>query len=481
MKKYGLISLFTSLLLFLITFLSPAAAQSPKYYDALEFQPLPSIEIPRYDRYVLGNGMTVYLMEDHQLPLVSGTALIRTGARLEATDKVGLGTMTTAVMRIGGTQQHPSQEINQLLEARAAVIESSIDTSSAAVSFRSLSEDLPSVFGLFAEIIQEPIFEPNQIDFIKTQIRGAISRRNDSPNEIANREFQKLIYGKKSPYARIVEYADINQITRNDLINFHQTYVRPDQIILGIVGDFDPIVMKQLIRDRFGSWNAPSEPEPWGIPQATQQQQGGVFVVDQPQLTQSTIALGHLGIQFDNPDYPAMSVLNGVLNGFGGRLFNQLRSRQGLAYSVYGLWQANYDYPGLFIAGGQTRSEATVTLIKALEKEIKQLTEVPISQDELAYAKDSILNAFVFNFENPSQTLSRLMRYEYFGYPEDFIFQYQQAVKDTTIEEVQRVAAKYLQPQKMVTLIVGNEKSIESSLSDLEQPVTELDITIPLP
>ena len=481
MKKYALIILCSSLFLFLLTSLLPATAQSPKYYDELEFQALPNIEIPQYERYTLSNGMTVYLMEDHQLPLVSGTALIRTGERLEDVDKVGLGAMTTTAMRIGGTQHHSSTKINQSLEERAAVIESAIDTASAAVSFSSLSEDLPTVFELFADIIQKPIFEPNQITVIKTQIKGAISRRNDTPSEIASREFQKLIYGKNSPYARVAEYADIDGIAREDLINFHQTYVRPDRIILGIVGDFDPIKIKQLISNYFDNWEIPSELGQQGVPQATQQQQGGVFVVNQPQLTQSTILLGHLGTQFNNPDYPALSVLNGVLNGFGGRLFNQLRSRQGLAYSVYGLWQANFDYPGLFIAGGQTRSESTVTFIKALEKEIERLAVEPISQEELSYAKDSILNAFVFNFENPSQTLSRLMRYEYFGYPEDFIFQYQQAVKATTIEDIQRVAAKYLHPPQMVTLVVGNEESIEPSLSSLSQPVTELDITIPSP
>ena len=481
MKKYGLIILFSSLFLFLLTLLLPAAAQSPKYYDELEFQPLPNIEIPQYERYALSNGIIVYLMEDHQLPLVSGTALIRTGERLEDANKVGLGAMTTTAMRIGGTQQHSSTEINQRLEARAAVIESAIDTSSAAVSFSSLSEDLPAVFELFAEIIEKPIFEPNQITVIKTQIKGAISRRNDAPNEIASREFQQLIYGKNSPYARVAEYTDIDGITREDLINFHQTYVRPDRIILGIVGDFDPITIKQLISNCFDNWKVPSELGHQEVPEATQQQQGGVFVVNQPQLTQSTILLGHLGTQFNNPDYPALSVLNGVLNGFGGRLFNQLRSRQGLAYSVYGLWQANFDYPGLFIAGGQTRSESTLTFIQALEKEIERLVVEPISQDELSYAKDSILNAFVFNFENPSQTLSRLMRYEYFGYPEDFIFQYQQAVKATTIEDIQRVAEKYLQPQKVVTLVVGNGQSVERSLLKLGQPITELDITIPSP
>jgi zinc protease len=173
--------------------------------------------------------------------------------------------------------------------------------------------------------------------------------------------------------------------------------------------------------------------------------------------------------------------MNQVLNGFGGRLFNEVRSRQGLAYSVYGIWSPRFDYPGTFLAGGQTRSEGTVPFIKAILSEIEQLRTTPVTAQELASAKDQVLNSFVFNFQDPGQTLSRLMRYEYFGYPEDFLFRYQQAVKATTIEDVQRVAQKYLQPDKIVTLVVGNASAIQPSLTTLSADVTSLDITIPEP
>jgi zinc protease len=330
-------------------------------------------------------------------------------------------------------------------------------------------------------VIKEPAFAAEQFALAKTQMRGEIARRNDDPGDIASREFKKLIYGDTSPYARTVEYATLDQISREDARQFFQTYVRPERTILGIVGDFDSAAMKQQIEQAFGGWNPPPAPKAPPIPQVSQQRQGGIFLAEQPQLTQSNILLGHLGGELDSPDYPALSVLNGVLNGFGGRLFNEVRSRQGLAYSVYGFWQANYDYPGLFLAGGQTRSEATVPFVQSLHQEIERLRSEPISEAELNYAKDSILNSFVFNFENPSQTLARLMRYEYFGYPADFIFQYQRGVKATTAQDVQRVADKYLHPDRAVTLIVGNGKAIEPPLGDLGQAVKSLDISIPPP
>ena len=189
--------------------------------------------------------------------------------------------------------------------------------------------------------------------------------------------------------------------------------------------------------------------------------------------------LGHLGGKLDSPDYPALSVINGLLNGFGGRLFNNLRSRQGLAYTVYGYWNAAYDYPGIFLAGGQTSSETTVQFIKSLMTEIELLRDQPIESDELAYAKESILNSFVFKFENPSQTLSRLLTYEYYGYPEDFIFKYQDGIKKTTIEDIQRVAKEYLKPENTVILVVGNKENIYSSLTKLKKNINNIDVTIP--
>jgi len=459
----------------------PAVASGARHYTELKFSPLPKVQLPPYTRYQLDNGMVVYLMEDHELPLVSGSAFFYTGDRLEPGDKVGLGELVGTVMRTGGTQKHSADELNQLLEQRAASVETGISTTAGSASFSSLTEDLPTVLNLFSEVMREPVFAPEKIDLAKTQLRGAIARRNDEPEEIAGREFRKLIYGQESPYARTVEYATLDNISREDLQTFYQKYFYPNNMLLGIVGDFDTQTMRQLIQQQFGNWKPNPQLQRPKLPAVSQSKQGGVFFVNQPQLTQSNIYMGHLGGQFNNPDYPALDVLNGVLNGFGGRLFNQVRSRQGLAYSVDATWNPAYDYPGMFIAGGQTRSDATVPFIKSVFAEIERIRTQPITAAELTYAKESVLNSFVFNFQSPSQTLSRLMRYEYYGYPNDFIFRYQRAIETTTIEDVQRVAQKYLQPQKIVTLVVGNATAIQPPLTTLAPAVTSIDVTIPEP
>jgi zinc protease len=482
LRQVGWIGLLVVTILLVLVVRTPAASATAKHYTELEFAPLKEVKIPDYERYQLKNGMVVYLMEDRELPLVSGSAIVKTGQRLEPSEKVGLADLVGTVMRSGGSELHPADELNQILEAKAAIVETSIDTSSGVASFDALSEDLDRVFNLFAEVIRSPAFPQDKLELAKNQQKGSISRRNDDPSDIASREFQKLLYGKDSPYGRTIEYATLDNISREDIINFYANSFYPDRTILGIVGDFDSTEMKVLIEKAFGDWQpAPKSESAITIPSASQKQKTGVFLVDRPDLTQSNILLGHIGGQLDSPDYPALTVVNGVLNGYGGRLFNDIRARQGLAYSVYGLWSARYDYPGMFIAGGQTRSETTTPFIKSVFSEIEKMQTTPITEAELAYAKESILNSFVFNFQKPKQTLSRSIRYEYFGYPKDFIFQYQNGVKETEIADVQRVAQQYLKPEQIITLVVGNGNEIQPPLSSLGQKVKAVDITIPRP
>ncbi|MFM7365715.1 MAG: M16 family metallopeptidase [Cuspidothrix sp.] len=476
--------IFTLVMVFASLFLNlnfSWAATAAKYYTELKFPPVAAIKLPKYERFVLENGLVVYLMADHELPLVTGTAFIKTGSRWEPGDKTGLASLVGSTLRSGGTQKHSADELNQILEQRAASVETDIGEAAGSASFEALSEDVEMIFGLFAEVLRQPAFAQEKLDLQKTQIRGGIARRNDNPNGIANREFRKLIYGQNSPYARTVEYATLDKISRDDVVRFYQQYFHPHNIILGIVGDFNAQKMRSLIQAKFGDWKSYPESPKIPLPQVKQANLGGVFFVDQPQLTQSVVLLGHLGGRFNNPDYPALDVMNGVLNGFGGRLFNELRSRQGLAYSVYGLWNSRFDYPGTFVAGGQTKTETTVQFIQSLQTEIKRLQTTNITDKELNKAKNSTLNSFVFNFQDPSQILSRLMRYEYYGYPPDFLFRYQKAITTTTAADVKRVAQKYIQPANLVTLVVGNQAGIKQSFTNLSTQINTIDITIPNP
>lgn len=281
-------------LLVIVLWCLPAMGATARHYTQLRFPPLEEVKLPKYERFMLDNGMVVYLMEDHELPLVGGTVLVRTGDRLEPANKVGLANLTGVVMRTGGTQKHSADELNQLLEQRAAAVESGIGESSGSASFSALSEDLEMVFGLFSEVLRQPIFAQDKLDLAKTQVKGGIARRNDDPNGIVGREFQKLIYGSTSPYARTVEYATLDNISRDDLVSFYRQYFHPNGMILGIVGDFDSRQMRSLIQKQFGDWQ-PSRNLSTKVPIVSEAKLGGMFLVNQPQLTQSYVQMGHLG------------------------------------------------------------------------------------------------------------------------------------------------------------------------------------------
>jgi zinc protease len=463
----------------------PALALAPRHYTEIPSTTPPEVKFPNFDRYQLSNGLTVYLIEDHELPLVSGNMMVRTGDRFEPADKIGLSGITGTVMRSGGTKNQSADTINDFLEQKAASVETGIGGTSGSAGFSSLTEDLDSVFGLFADTLRNPAFPQDKIDLSKNQIKGGIARRNDDPDDIAGRELSKLLYGTTSPYARMAEYATINAIGRNDVVKFYQQFYHPNNMLLGIIGDFDPTKMKALIQAKFGDWQAsPSaDAKKLALPAVNPAPQGGIYFVEQPQLTQSYIQMGQLGGKLDDPDHAALSVMNEVMNGFGARLMNEVRSRQGLAYVIYAYWAPQYDFPGVYIGGGQTRSDATVPFIKSTVSEIQKIQSAPVTADELKRAKDSVLNSFIFSFQTPGQSLSRLMRYEYFGYPQDFIFRYQKQVEATTAADVQRAARTHLTPDKLVTVVVGKSADINPALSTLspDGKVTPIDITIPPP
>jgi zinc protease len=188
--------------------------------------------------------------------------------------------------------------------------------------------------------------------------------------------------------------------------------------------------------------------------------------------------LGHIGGLMNNPDYPALNIMNFILSF--ERMFKRIRTDEGLAYSVWGDYGASYVYPGIFSCGAQTKSQSTVYAIDIMLKELKKITEQEVSDEELAKAKDGYLNSYVFNFESKSQIVNRLMTYAYYGYPLDFSEKLKAGVEKVTKADVLRVAKKYLQPDKVQILVVGKKEDFDKPLSSLGS-VNVIDVAIPAP
>jgi zinc protease len=459
-----------------------APAWSQKHYGDLVFPPLRDLRIPEVQRFELPNGLTLYLLEDHSLPKVEGVALVRAGSELEPPDKVGLASILGQVLRTGGSTSRPGEQIDRELEDAGAEVETDIGVSSGRATLFALREHVPLALGVLAEILTNPALPEDKIELAKVQERTGVARRNDDVTGIAAREFQKLLYGAASPYARTTEYATLAAVTREDLVEFHRRYFLPNRTFLGLWGDFDAMEVKALVEKLFGAWPrgaAPAGPSPSGevgLPGT-----GSVNLISKEDVNQTQIRIGQRGGRIDDPDYYALSVMGEILGGgFSSRLFQTVRSQRGLAYRVSASWNAAYDHPGSFVSTCATKSESTVEALRVILDEIDRMTKEPVTEDELALAKDAILNSFVFNFDSKGEIVSRMMIYDYYGYPRDFLATYQTRIGKVTAEDVLRAARAHLHRDALTILAVGNEGAFDAPLDSLG-PVHRIDITIPPP
>ncbi len=463
-------------LLFITFLLGIAYAQkSPK--DKFVFGPLNPIKMPKVEKAELPNGIKLYLVEDAEFPTINLWAMVRTGSVFEPPAKVGLASITGQALRTGGTKAKTGDQIDKELDTLAALVSTGVGTTSGFISVSVLKEDFDKAIGILTDILTEPAFPEDRIELAKLQMRTAISRRNDNIGSITNREFNKLMYGQDSPFARQTEYATIDAVTRKDIVDFYNTYFYPNNTSMAVWGDFESAAMINKIKTALGKWKrgAPSS-QAW--PKVSYDYKYTVNFIDKPDVNQSNIMLGHIGGLMNNPDYPALNIMNYILSF--ERMFKRIRTDEGLAYSVWGDYGASYVYPGIFSCGAQTKSQSTVYAIDIMLKELKKITEQEVSDEELAKAKDGYLNSYVFNFESKSQIVNRLMTYAYYGYPLDFTEKIKAGVEKVTKADVLRVAKKYLQPDKVQILVVGKKEDFDKPLSTLG-PVNVIDITIPGP
>ncbi|UCE17973.1 MAG: insulinase family protein [Gemmatimonadota bacterium] len=477
MRKYWRFFRPVGLLLLVVLFTAGFADAQKGPKDKFEYPSLSKIEMPDVKEETLENGMKLFLVEDHQYPTVDLRAMIRTGSIYEPADKIGLASIVGMVLRTGGTETMTGDEIDELLESMGASVETSIGEGSGYVYVSVLKEDIEKGLEILADLLMHPAFPEDKIDLAKMQHRTGISRRNDDIGSISYREFDKIIYGAESPYARHTEYATIEAITRDDMVAFYERYFHPNNVIFAAWGDFKAKEIKAKIENAFTGW-APAVIEFPPKPQVEYEYKFSVNFIEKPDVNQSWILMGHIGGLKSSPHYPALIVMNQILSF--DRLFKRIRSAEGLAYHVGGAYGADFDHPGVFYSICQTKSQSTVYAIGIMLEEIERITEEEVTDAELAKAKDSYLNSFVFNFDSKAEIVSRLMQYAYYEYASDFINRTKMGVENVTKSDVLQAAKENLRPDKLQILVVGKPEDFDEPLSVLGA-VHEIDITIPTP
>lgn len=451
---------------------------SAKPPQDLKFSPL-SFKPPKVEKRVLTSGVTVFLLRDTELPLINATALVRTGTMYEAPDKTGVASLCGTLLRGGGTLRRKPDAIDEELEFLGASVESGMDVESAGVSFSTLKKDLDPVLAIYADVLQHPAFDKTKLEIEKAKIIEGIRRRNDDPFQIARREFRKLLYGNAHPLSRTLEIPQIKKISQADLKGFYARYYHPNNMMLAISGDFEIDEMVRKLETAFKAWPkaAVAYPEISRVDpaRATGKQVG----IASKKLNQSSVILGHLGIKRHNPDRFAIEVMNEILGGsaFSSRMYKEVRTKRGLAYWVGSNFSEPYDY-GTMAAGSQTKSESTGETLGAMLAEINRIRSEKVTPDELRLARDSIINSFVFRYASSHSIVSQKMTLEYYGYAEDYLDTFTDKIAKVTAEDVQRAAQKYLHPDHLTFMVVGDPLTMKLDVPSFGQAVP-IDLKIP--
>lgn len=478
----SLLTVSSSLLIFAIAAVSCSAraqtAPEPEW-KKIQIPPLHGFRPDLPKRVVLENGIVLLLEEDHELPLIEGSIRIRGGSRDVPATKVGLVSLYGQAWRTSGTKTHSGDDMDAILEAKAAKVETGGGLDSTSMHLSCLAPDFDSVLALATDLLLHPAFKEEKLTLAKHAAETSIARRNDDAGGIASREALKLIYGGGSPYGRDTEFATIAAVKLDDLSHWHDSTLSGSNMVVGVAGDFNSAEMEKKLRAAFASI-------PRGEKFATAKQtfpgpKPGVYFVQKADINQSSALLVGLGTERDNPDYYALSVMNEIFSGgFGSRLFQDVRTKLGLAYSVGGHYGAAFDYPGAFVVEAATKSASTVDALQAMQHQIQLLKTLPPTDTEMRNAKDQLLNSFIFNYDSKDKILGEQSTLEFHGYPLDFLERYRAGVEKVTAADVSRVAQRYIDPSKLAVLVVGNDTEFGKPLSTLGA-VTPVDITIKMP
>jgi len=454
------LSVFCIISLFLFSSSHAAELANPR---SMTFPPL-QFSIPKAERVVLKNGTPVYLLQDHELPMVTLTALIRTGSVYDPPGKNGLSSLTGAELRGGGTKRLAPAELDSELEFMASSVESSFGSDLGTVTLNSLTRNLDRTLQIFSDILFQPRFDEKRLEVAKRQALEAIRRQNDDPKELADRELHRALYAGH-PLGAIPTAASVSAITRDDLLAFHRNFVRPDTMILAVAGDFNRTDLLATLNRSIGNVRVQGASQLPKIPQVQLQFAPAILHVPK-KVNQSVIRLGHLGITKDEPDLYAIRMLDFILGGsFTSRLMMEIRTNQGLAYNVGSHFDVGRRFTGSFTAETETGAGSTGKTISLILSLIEGVRKEAVTEQELTLARESIINSFLFGFTTPASVAIQQARLEFYGYQPDFLERYRERIAAVTREDILRAARKHLHSDALKLVVVGDQTGFDKPLS----------------
>jgi zinc protease len=458
--KHLLTGFYAFFLLLAVT-AQDTSAQRP---DQLTFPPL-ELVFPVISQQHTTNGMTIYLKENDELPLVDLTLMVPGGSIYDPLDKTGLSEWFAQSLETGGTASLTPAQLEEELDRMAAQLSITSSSYNFQIDLSVHQRDLTRAMGLLADLLRRPRFDRERVELARQQLIEGVHRQNDRPAAIASRYLARAI-NPGHPFGTEPTLQTLDNLTASDLVAVHQRFFQPQQIWWGISGAIDKDEILDLLAVYTGDWkNGPTCDLSWpGLPESSTPR---ITIIDRP-LSQTTLLMGHRGISKDNPDLHAVRLANYLLGGggFNSRLMREIRSNRGLAYSIYSLYQPGRYLPELFVVSGETRNDGAVEVVRLVREMMKDLIISGVTYDELESAKNSLINSFIFAFEDTHAVVTQKMRLDFYAYPVEYLETYQHRIRALTAEDVQRVAREYFRPDQLHIVLVGDSGII---LPDLHE------------
>ncbi|MGE5176786.1 MAG: M16 family metallopeptidase [Hyphomicrobiales bacterium] len=426
----------------------------------------PHASLPTPKRFTMPNGLSVYFVESHFLPIVSANLVFRSGSAVDPQSEPGLASFTAGMLD-EGTDKRDALAIADQMHALGASLHTNAATDGTGASTASLKQNASKALAIFSDVVLHPAFPEKELTRVRNERLTQLLQQRDQTFGTAVRVMNACLFGPTHPYGHTTlgTEASLKQISRDDLRSFYQKYYSPKNAALVLVGDMTEADAKKLATDAFGSWQGAETsvaPPPLGATTGSR-----LVLVDKPGAKQSAVLAGQMGVARSDPDYEKLDVMNTVLGGlFSSRINMNLREDKGYSYGAFSFVGQNRGV-GPLMAGAAVRSDVTGPSIEEILKEIQKMKDAGVTDDELKLAKDSITRSIPANFETSGSTAGTLAQIYLFDLPLDYYQTLPGQVDAITKDDVLQAAQKHLTPDRMVVVVVGDKKVVAPQLSKL--------------
>jgi predicted Zn-dependent peptidase len=430
--------------------------------------PTPEVRLPRIQKAELPNGLHIWLVENHKVPIVAFNLVLFAGSERDPLAMPGIASMTAAMIQ-EGTPTRTSLQIADELESVGATMNISSQTDFASATLNCLTKQLDPALAVYADVLTHPTIPEKEFARVKNDRITTLLQQKDRPTTIATMAFGKILYGASHPYGNDVSGTEqsIKAMTRDDLVKFYGTYYCPNNATLIVVGDVTLETLLPRVTEAFADWKKSDVPAAGTFPTPIISSRT-VYLVDKPGAPQSEIRIGYPALARTTSDFFPVNLMNMILGGqFSSRLNSNIRERRGFSYGV----RSNFQFtrlPGPFVASGGVQTAKTDSALQEFLREIDLMREKGITAEEMEFAKNRTKGTFAISFETPAQIAAGLVNIVVYRLPEDYLVNFLRNVDAVTLAEVQRVAKQYLDTSKMAIVVVGDVKSVRPGIEQMK-------------